>query len=73
MGRMKLLSESVPASSEVFWNRFRVVAPKSALRYRLQNKFPESTQELAPESVPESETGPESESTPELKMTPKSE
>ena len=28
-GKMKFLSESIPASSEVFWNRFRIVGPES--------------------------------------------
>ena len=29
MGKMKFLSESIPASSAVFWNRFRLVGPES--------------------------------------------
>ena len=29
MGRMKFSSESIPASSEVFWNRFRIVVEES--------------------------------------------
>ena len=29
MEKMKFLSESIPASSKVFWNRFRIVAPES--------------------------------------------
>ena len=28
-GKMKFSSESIPASSEVFWNRFRIVGPES--------------------------------------------
>ena len=28
MGNMKISSESIPASSEVFWNRFRIIGPK---------------------------------------------
>ena len=29
MGKMKFLAESIPASSAVFWNRFRIVGPES--------------------------------------------
>ena len=32
MGKMKISSESNPASSEVFWNRFREVGPESVSR-----------------------------------------
>ena len=28
MGKMKISSESIPASSEVFWNRIRIVGPE---------------------------------------------
>uniref|UniRef100_A0A182TIZ1 Uncharacterized protein n=1 Tax=Anopheles melas TaxID=34690 RepID=A0A182TIZ1_9DIPT len=49
---MKISPESTPASSEVFWNRFRIV----------RNQFPESNPESALESVPESKSAPASES-----------
>ena len=29
MGKMKISLESIAASPEVFWNRFRIVGPKS--------------------------------------------
>ena len=29
MGKMKFLTESIPASSAVFWNRFRIIGPGS--------------------------------------------
>ena len=29
MEKMKFLSESIPASSEAFWNRFQIVGPES--------------------------------------------
>ena len=29
MGKIKISSESIPASSEVLWNRFRIVVPES--------------------------------------------
>ena len=32
MGKMKISSESIQTSSEVFWNRFRIVGSESVFR-----------------------------------------
>ena len=64
MGKMIFLSESIPASSAVFWNQFRIESPKS---------FPESATESAQELIRGSapELTPESELASKLKQASK--
>ena len=61
MGKMKFLSESIPPSSEVFWNQIRIVL--------VRNQFPESI--LGLESGPQLALKSELVSEPDL--SPKSE
>ena len=59
-------SESIPASSKVFWNRFRILGPESVSGTDSKsNSAPELVSKSVPESKsdPETELGPKSEST----------